>query len=131
MGRDSWEQNRKCNQLSPQQADEMFFGGRGSKPTKARNFCGNCPVMRECVTLASELDLDGFWAGTTKDERRGMATFHEELSVGLERLLGTEKKVEETKKKTKRRPPQKRKVFTDTYEFLTSVEPPSTDLGLA
>lgn len=87
--------------------------------------------MRECVTQASELDLDGFWAGTTKDERRGMAEFHEELTVGLERLLGLPPKEAEKKTRVRRRPPQKLPSYVDTYDYLTKVEPTEVDLGLA
>lgn len=83
---------------------------------------------------ASELDLEGFWGGTTKKERRGMAAFHEELSVGLERLLGLPTEDEQPKSTpgTKRRAPQKLPTFSNTYDYLATVKEPSeADLGLA
>lgn len=62
-----------------------------------------------------------------------MAAFHEELSVGLERLLGLPSEEEETKVTPglKRRPPQKLPSFSNTYDYLTTIEPDEADLGLA
>jgi WhiB family transcriptional regulator, redox-sensing transcriptional regulator len=75
-----WEEQRKCKDLTPEQADDILFPGkdgvRGSRgaPSKANRLCYGCPVKRECLIFAIENGLDGNWAATTKKERKEMAT---------------------------------------------------------
>ena len=36
---------------------------------KAKNFCLNCPVKRDCLNYALLYDEDGIWGGTTEIDR--------------------------------------------------------------
>lgn len=67
-----WRRNGKCVDLSIEVADKLFFFGSGGSPVRARNFCGNCPVKRECLHYAILHNQDGVWAGTTYDERNAL-----------------------------------------------------------
>lgn len=66
---------RKCEVLTASQADRLFFPGKGGKSNKAKLFCGDCPFQGQCLREAIELDLEGFYSGTTKAERDEMAKF--------------------------------------------------------
>ena len=69
--------NARCRSMTPQECDVVFFPGSGGKPTKANAWCSQCPLLRACLFEAIELKLDGFFAGTTPDERKIMAEkFH-------------------------------------------------------
>lgn len=74
-------QVRACASLSPTECDAIFFPGSGGKPTKAKELCATCPFIKACLTEAIELQLDGFFAGTTLDERRMMLHhFHRKVT---------------------------------------------------
>jgi hypothetical protein len=66
---------RKCESISLADSDAMFFPGRGGKPFKAQAFCNDCTFVRQCLTEAIELRLEGFFAGTTETERKAMRPF--------------------------------------------------------
>lgn len=36
----------------------------------AKQICGRCPVIHDCLAYATAHDLDGIWAATTREERR-------------------------------------------------------------
>lgn len=69
----NWRMDSRCRTLQPAAADNIFFPGSGGKPNKAKAFCSNCPVIATCLQEAIELKLQGFFAGTTEDERTVMA----------------------------------------------------------
>lgn len=75
MRQEPWEVMSKCSALSPQQADVLFFPTAGGKPNRANAYCSTCPVMSLCIERAVQSNLEGFWAGTTKDERMSMRPF--------------------------------------------------------
>lgn len=75
MRPEPWEDQSRCKQLTPEQADALFFPSHGGKPNKANTFCGGCPVESLCIERAVQNNLDGFWAGTTREQRTAMRTF--------------------------------------------------------
>lgn len=85
-----WTAFSRCNQLTPEQADALFFPGPGGKSGRADTFCSGCPVRNLCLDNAIEHDLDGFFAGTTKDERRQMAFMRDIVVVALTELMPPE-----------------------------------------
>lgn len=74
MAVQEWREHGKCNDLTPEESDAIFFFGPGKRATKARAFCGTCPVQRECLNNAILFQEEGVWAGTT-DEERGALGF--------------------------------------------------------
>ncbi len=116
----SWTSQRKCNALTPKEADKLFFGGPGSKPTQAEKYCAGCPVLAQCLDEAIRLDLEGFVAGTTQKQRKLMARFKK---IVQDQMLPVDPP-EEKKTLSGRRPPQKRKTLVDTYDYLLTVEAP-------
>lgn len=73
--RSRWEELALCRNLTPEQADAIFFPSGGGKSNKAQKFCESCPVLKECLQNALEKGAVGFWAGTTEPERRRMIEF--------------------------------------------------------
>lgn len=118
---------RKCVSLTFQQVDALFFPGRGGKVNKARAFCGTCPVRDICLKKAISLNLEGFFAGTTKEERDGMRDFLGDLVVEViiiddyipEPVNPT---VTSTGRRVKRRPPEL------PYQYLDDIEPTEKEL---
>lgn len=93
----SWEEQRKCNNLTAQQADEILFPGNGKvgsrgAPKKAERLCAGCPVRSLCLPHAIINDLDGNWAATSKKERRKMAKVMHILVRPIEETLPPEPK---------------------------------------
>lgn len=71
----AWWLAAKCNELTTQEADALFFPGSGGKPHKAEAYCGDCPMKSFCLAEALQDQLQGFQAGTTESERRVMRRF--------------------------------------------------------
>jgi len=115
---------KRCAALSPQQADALFFPGPGGKVNKARNFCDECPVKAKCLLEAIDNDLDGFFAGTTKDERKDMAKFRAgvvlELTVVIDSLLP-----DRTRRRRRYRTVN---ILPDSYAYLDEIEPTIEEL---
>ncbi|MER5915517.1 WhiB family transcriptional regulator [Streptomyces sp. NPDC001982] len=71
-----WRERAICWGADP----DLFFpvGNSSSGPTLiqtdgAKAVCRRCPVMRECLQWAIEVDpVEGVWGGTTEQERRVM-----------------------------------------------------------
>ena len=63
----------RCNELTPREADKLFFPGTGGKVKKARDYCNRCSLKRQCLIEAIEYGYAGFISGTTEDERKEMA----------------------------------------------------------
>lgn len=65
-----WQLRSKCRELSAEDADEMFFYGKGKRSNKAKEYCKTgCPVYFSCLRYALLYNEEGIWAGTTKQER--------------------------------------------------------------
>jgi hypothetical protein len=79
--------DKRCATLTIKESDDLFFPGPGGKVNKARNFCSECPVKASCLLEAIDCDLDGFFAGTTKDERKEMARFRAGVVLELTALI--------------------------------------------
>lgn len=71
-----WSNSAKCAKIPLEKIDEIFFVERGGSVKRARNICNSCPVQRLCLLEAVNFDLDGFWSGTTRSERRQMRGFN-------------------------------------------------------
>ncbi len=107
-----------CARLPLPVVDSIFFPGHGGKPGKAMKLCSGCPIKSECLIEAIELDLEGFFAGTTKNERRLIAKHHRMKTTPLTLQLPPE-------------PQRKRRVYRkiienneDTVTYLESLESP-------
>lgn len=115
-----WREQQKCNKLSVEEADKLFFPGKGGKINKAEEFCKDCPVLSTCFAEAIRDDLYGFYAGTTRQQRRDMAKM-----MGV--LLAPP--AEEVKK---RKVFRKITVAPDVHEWLDTVDGPTEeDLSVA
>lgn len=102
----------------------MFFPGPGGKVNKARVFCSDCPVVKQCLINAVDNNLDGFFAGSTKDERKEMAKFRQnviqDLSDFVESLLP---KTLDVGRRVKKAAP-----LPEVHEWLDQVEPTDEEL---
>lgn len=117
---------RKCTALTPQESDKLFFPGPGGKVNKARAYCSDCPLIKQCLINAIDSNLDGFFAGTTKDDRHEMAKFRasivQDLSDFVDSLLP--KKPEPGRRVKKVAP------LPAIHEWLDQVEPTEEELVL-
>ncbi|MFF3556216.1 WhiB family transcriptional regulator [Streptomyces tsukubensis] len=69
----SWHARSACRDLSPAEADKLFFPlPRDHKAiAQAKSICGGCPVRKACFNSALEQgSKEGVWGGTTEKERR-------------------------------------------------------------
>ena len=48
---------------------DFFFILPGQKSKRAKQFCAECPVKRECLEFALIYNEKGIWGGTTEEER--------------------------------------------------------------
>ncbi len=63
-----WREKAKCAGIE-EEAEGLFFLGRGQSPRRARLFCGGCPVELECLNYAILYHERGIWGGMTEEER--------------------------------------------------------------
>jgi len=69
LGRPAWQRRAACRRVPL----SVFFAGKGGTYGMAAELCATCPVREECLDYAlSDPTLDGFWAGTTAQERKRM-----------------------------------------------------------
>jgi WhiB family redox-sensing transcriptional regulator len=69
VGLDNWRDKADCAEIDP----ETFFPERGHsrEAVRAKAFCGECEVRRECLTAALEMDERfGIWGGVSEATRR-------------------------------------------------------------
>ncbi|MEU6312249.1 WhiB family transcriptional regulator [Streptomyces sp. NPDC047014] len=69
----SWHARGKCHDLTPTEADRLFFSApRAHTPiAEAKTLCGACPVRQDCFTHALDNDIRwGMWGGLTEAERK-------------------------------------------------------------
>lgn len=84
MDHQPWREHGKCVSLTPKDADELFYIGRGKSPKAAKAFCSGCPVRKQCLFYAVYYNLQGIWAGTTDDERKNLKPFiYEEVVLAM------------------------------------------------
>jgi len=72
VNREPWVVDAECGRLHPYAIDEIFFVDKGLSYKHARKICYRCPVRRECAeyALTTPHDLDGYWGGMSKNERK-------------------------------------------------------------
>lgn len=122
-----WRLDAKCTQITPKEADNIFFPSSGGKATKANEFCRSCPVRQQCLMEAVELELEGFIAGYTVDERKSIRKMKASLanSKSLIQRMAQVLPAEALEKKRRiyRKHPKDFDTI-DTLEFLNSIEGP-------
>lgn len=80
-----WRAHGKCSTLLPEDADRLFYLGRGQSPKAAKEFCSDCPVRRPCLFFALFYGETGIWAGTTDKDRENLRGFlYEEVTFSME-----------------------------------------------
>ena len=57
-----------CRGLDP----ELFYAESGAAVTKAKSFCGACPVQNSCLEWGVSREEFGVWGGTTARERAAL-----------------------------------------------------------
>lgn len=93
----------------------MFFPGSGGRPTKAKEFCTDCPFKAECLEEAALNGLLGFWAGYTDAERSIWAKHHRLLVQISEPDYGSRKILVPVKTK-------------ETHQWMDEVEPSDAEI---
>lgn len=59
----------RCREVDP----EIFFPDGYQAPDEIKvvlSLCSHCPVFKQCHDYAMQHDLFGWWAGTTREERK-------------------------------------------------------------
>lgn len=69
LDRTYWRAHGKCSTLTPEEADKLFYLGKGQSSKPAKQFCSDCPVKGPCLFFALFYNEVGIWAGTTDKER--------------------------------------------------------------
>lgn len=73
MDKQRWRERARCKDITPQEADELFFFGPGKSSNRAKAFCMGCPVKTECNNYAILYGEVGAWAGMADAERDAIA----------------------------------------------------------
>lgn len=81
-----WRVQSKCQELTVEQHEKLFFPKAGRSIEKARRYCKTCPVNEECLEFAINNDCWGIWAGTNQKERREMKNFKQLASQSVPTL---------------------------------------------
>jgi hypothetical protein len=82
-----WKNRQKCNSLSVEEADKLFFPPVGGKKNAADKFCADCPVRSLCLQEAIDSKAYGNWAGTTERERTKFRVRNPEFARLLASLM--------------------------------------------
>ena len=65
----TWTSRALCAETFP----DEFFPHQGESPRRAKEICGRCPVIDECLAYAlANREPFGVWGGTTEAERAVM-----------------------------------------------------------
>lgn len=75
-----WRTSGKCANLKPESYDKLFFPEAGRSINKAKAFCNNCPVLKQCLEQALTNREQGIWAGTTEADRSKILAFRNQLN---------------------------------------------------
>lgn len=71
--RDRWAGRGACVSLHAKEADDIFFNSSPGRRTVENSpwieYCGNCPVQRNCFEWAMVNGVEGVWGNTTKKQR--------------------------------------------------------------
>ena len=122
---DAWQERSNCRQMDAATVDSIYFPESGGKPTKAKQACWGCPVTASCLKAAIEGNLQGFWAGTTEDERRMMRNRFHNLNV---KPIGdiVRELIEPELAKLEKRPVYRKLALPppDTIDYLDSLQGP-------
>lgn len=116
---DLWSETAKCRTMSIEEADAMFWPGSGGKPTAAKAFCSDCPMIKFCLMEAIEKGLTGFWAGTTDTERTQMARY---LNIKVKPINLNTFVFGNAMDSTPRR--LKESTVADTVDYLNTIDNP-------
>jgi len=66
-----WARAAACRNLTPEEADALFFPERGHSTVAGRALCGRCPVTLQCLDMALSTAVEfGIFGGTSLQERR-------------------------------------------------------------
>ncbi|MFG2335448.1 WhiB family transcriptional regulator [Streptomyces yangpuensis] len=69
----SWHARGRCHDLTPADADRLFFSAPRAHAAiaEAKTLCGACPVRQDCFNHALDNDIRwGMWGGLTEADRR-------------------------------------------------------------
>jgi len=75
MDQQTWRAKGLCATLDIETADKIFYVGRGQTSKRAKEFCKNCPVKKQCLAFAVLHNEVGIWAGYTDEERYELRNF--------------------------------------------------------
>ncbi len=92
--RQTWRGSAACQGLALEfdnPGKDFFFILPGRKSKRAKLFCHECPVKRECLEFALIYEEQGIWGGTTEEERKEFPSYivealrkRERETVGME-----------------------------------------------
>ena len=66
----AWQRHAACAGMEL----DSFYPERGDRTDVrfARAVCGDCPVVRQCLSYALANDEHGLWGGTSREQRKTM-----------------------------------------------------------
>lgn len=79
----AWMRAAECGGMAVEESEDIFFPGLGAKPNKCKKFCGDCVVQLSCLDYAIDGGYEGFWAGTTYEERKEMRKFRNSVRAKI------------------------------------------------
>lgn len=88
MDKQDWRKEALCKDLTAEEADAIFFIGRGQTKKRATLFCAGCPVKRSCRDFAVLYNEQGIWAGTTDDDRNNIRPMVVDMLQANAELMG-------------------------------------------
>lgn len=80
----------KCRELTPEEADALFWPPIGGKSKSAKQYCSTCPIQRICLQESIDGKYVGYWSGSTDDERLTWKKANKGYSDFLESLMPEE-----------------------------------------
>lgn len=118
-----WRKESKCRNLTPKEADALFFPGRGGKSNKAKAFCRGCPVIDICLQEALQHTFDGFQAGTTEEERQEIRSFLNLVPVPIEWFIPVPKNSTNPRGRRPKQPVPRRNELNDPLYGVNGPSP--------
>jgi WhiB family redox-sensing transcriptional regulator len=76
----NWQQDAACKGISLESYDLFYVSTGKSSKKETNNICGNCPVVKDCLSHALKYEEYGYWGGTTSGDRKRM---RKELGIKL------------------------------------------------